>query len=107
MCLVIFQIVLAGQLVGLHELDDGAYDDCRAAMRPILDRFGGGFRYDFKIAEVLQSESTEPINRVFTIHFADETSKDAFFAHPDYQVIRERHFEHSVTNTVVISEYRQ
>jgi hypothetical protein len=68
MCLVIFLIVLAGQLVGLHELDDAAYDDYRAAMRPILDRFGGGFRYDFKIAEVLQSESTERNRSIGSSH---------------------------------------
>jgi uncharacterized protein (DUF1330 family) len=94
-------------LVGLQVLDDAIYDQYRAAMRPILERFGGGFRYDFKIADVLKNESAQPINRVFTIHFADEASKNAFFGDPEYQTIRQQFFERSVGNTVIISEYQR
>src|SRR5690606_3624486 len=45
------------------------------AMTPILQRFGGGFRYDFKVAEIVHTATEASINRVFTIHFADRASK--------------------------------
>jgi uncharacterized protein (DUF1330 family) len=94
-------------LVGLQVLNDDIYDQYRAAMNPILERFGGGFRYDFRVAEVLQSESSHSINRVFTIHFVDETCKNAFFSDAPYLEIRQRFFERSVRATSIISEYRR
>lgn len=72
-------------LVGLQVLDDQVYPQYREAMAPILKRFGGGFRYDFKIAEVLKKETADLINRVFTIHFSDRKSKEGFFADSKYR----------------------
>ncbi len=56
-------------LVGLRVVNDEAYQSYRDAMTPILNRYGGGFGYDFKVSEVLKSRTEAPINRVFTIYF--------------------------------------
>ena len=66
-------------LVALNVVDDEAYQAYRDQMMPILHRYGGGFGYDFRVSEVLRSETDAPINHVFTIHFPDEATKDASF----------------------------
>ena len=66
-------------LVGLEVTDDAAYTSYRQEMTPLLEEYGGGFHYDFKISEVLKSKVSENINRVFTIFFKDEDSMNAFF----------------------------
>ena len=40
-------------IVGLNIISDELYSKYREAMTPILKSFGGGFRYDFKVSEVL------------------------------------------------------
>ena len=81
------------KLVGLNVLDDEAYESYRKAMKPILHRHGGGFGYDFKIAEVLKSPTEAPINRVFTISFPDEDSMNSFFSNDAYLKIKQKYFE--------------
>lgn len=92
-------------LVGLDVRDDDAYDAYRAGMRPILESFGGGFGYDFRVSEVLKSESDVAINRVFTIRFPDRAAMDAFFSDPSYKDVKRRFFEPSVGGTQIIAEY--
>lgn len=92
-------------LVGLDVSDDEAYDAYREAMKPILESFGGGFGYDFRIAEVLKSESDVDINRVFTIRFPDASSMDAFFSYETYLEVKRLYFEPSVRGTQIISQY--
>jgi uncharacterized protein (DUF1330 family) len=92
-------------LVGLNVIDDEAYRSYRAEMTPILSRYGGGFGYDFRISEVLKSETDAPINRLFTIFFADEDSMTAFFANPEYLQVKQAYFELSVTDTTIIAKY--
>ena len=92
-------------LVGLQVKDDAGYGRYRGAMAPILARFGGGFRYDFRIAEVLRQETEAPINRVFTIHFTDRARSDAFFADPAYLAIRNEFFASSVGATTILASY--
>lgn len=92
-------------LVGLQVNDDAGYTCYREAMTPILARFGGGFRYDFRVAEVLRQESESPINRVFTIHFADKASSEAFFSDPAYLEIRNEFFARSVGVTTILASY--
>ncbi|AYV57108.1 DUF1330 domain-containing protein [Leptospira kmetyi] len=94
-------------VVGLEVIDDHLYANYRAAMTPLLTTYGGGFRYDFKILEVLKNESGHPINRVFTIYFQDRKSRDAFFADPEYLKIRNEFFQTSVKSTTFISEYER
>ena len=94
-------------LVGLNVVDDEAYQSYRNEMTPILKSYGGGFGYDFKIAEVLKSETEAPINRVFTIHFPDDESMNSFFSNDEYLRIKRRHFERSVTDTTVIGTYER
>jgi uncharacterized protein (DUF1330 family) len=94
-------------LVGLHVVDEEVYQSYREEMTPILESFGGGFSYDFKIAEVLKSKTKAPINRVFTISFPDQDSRDSFFSNDEYLKIRQRHFEKSVTDTTIIATYER
>ncbi|PJZ58037.1 DUF1330 domain-containing protein [Leptospira barantonii] len=94
-------------VVGLEVIDDLVYTKYRAAMTPLLTTYGGGFRYDFKILEVLKNEDGNPINRVFTIYFKDKKSRDAFFADPEYLKIRTEFFQTSVKSATYISEYER
>ena len=45
----------------------------------LLPLYGGSFGYDFKIAEVLKSKSSNKINKVFTIEFPSREVMNAFF----------------------------
>jgi len=92
-------------LVGLYVVDNEAYQLYRDEMTPILLSYGGGFGYDFKVSEVLKSKTKAPINRVFTISFPDQESKNAFFSNDAYLKIRQRHFEKSVTDTTIMATY--
>ena len=94
-------------LVGVNVIDEAGYQAYRDGMSPILKSFGGGFGYDFRVSEVLLSKTDAPINRVFTIYFPDEASRDSFFSDKAYLVIRQKHFEPSVTDTTIIATYQQ
>ena len=91
--------------VALHVTDETQYQIYRNAMLPILESYGGGFRYDFKIAEVLKSETNNKINRVFIIHFPDKDTSSKFFHDPSYLKVKEQYFLSSVAALTNISEY--
>ncbi|VAW98424.1 hypothetical protein MNBD_GAMMA22-2500 [hydrothermal vent metagenome] len=93
------------RLVGLHVTDDALYQQYREAMLPILKQHGGGFGYDFKIAEVLQSEVDQNINRLFTIYFESEKLMDDFFKNEKYLVVRNQYYVPAVSATTIISKY--
>ncbi len=95
------------RLMALQVRDEAAYQRYRKAMVPILERYGGGFRYDLQVSVVLKSEAPHPINRVFVIYFKDEPSKDAFFADPDYQSVRAEHYVPAVEAATQIAGYRR
>ena len=92
-------------LVALNVVDDEAYQTYRNEMTPILHRYGGSFGYDFGVAKVFKSETTAPINRVFTIRFVDKDSKESFFSDEEYLEVKQRHFETSVADTTIIATY--
>jgi uncharacterized protein (DUF1330 family) len=92
-------------MVGLHVTDEPTYQRYRDAMAPLLAAHGGGFRYDFKIAEVLRSASEHPINRVFAIYFESKARMESFFANPEYVAIRARYFAPSVAGTTILGGY--
>ncbi len=94
-------------LVGLTLTNESVYQQYREAMAPILVRYGGGFRYDFKVAKTLKTENDDEINRVFVIYFKNRVSKDAFFADPEYLVAKEKYFLSSVKTTSIIAEYER
>ncbi|PCK07539.1 MAG: DUF1330 domain-containing protein [Alteromonadaceae bacterium] len=94
-------------VVGLNVLDDQLYQEYRSAMKPILASYGGGFGYDFKVSEVLASETSNDINRVFTISFPSNTKTDQFFSDPEYIKVKSRYFEISVESTTIISSYEK
>ncbi len=91
-------------LVGLNVLDDHQYQDYRIAMKPILSAFGGSFGYDFKVSEVLMPTQSE-INRVFTLQFCDEKTKDDFFTDTEYLKVKAQYFDGSVGKIKILSSY--
>lgn len=92
-------------LVGVNVTSEDGYQTYRDNIAPILTEHGGGFGYDFRVSEVLKSQSENLINRVFTIYFPDEKTKDAFFANADYLEVKKAHFEGSISHTTIIAEY--
>jgi uncharacterized protein (DUF1330 family) len=94
-------------IVGLQIRNEDVYAEYRAAMKPLLEKVNGGFRYDFKVSEVLKNEEGRPINRVFAIYFENKTKMDSFFNDPAYLKVKQKYFEHSVEATTIISEYER
>lgn len=94
-------------LVGLEVIDNEEYKAYRTAMKPILEVYGGSFGYDFKVSEVLQSETDEKINRVFTIRFPDKSAMNDFFSDPEYLAVKSKYFEPSVRSTTIIASYEK
>ncbi|MEQ3447973.1 MULTISPECIES: DUF1330 domain-containing protein [unclassified Pseudoalteromonas] len=94
-------------LVGLEVTDDEVYGQYRTAMKPILDRYQGGFGFDFIVSKVLKSETNEPINRVFTIYFPSKEIADDFFIDPEYVKVKACYFDASVAHTTIISGYEK
>jgi len=93
------------RIVGLNVTDDELYAQYRKAMLPLLETFGGGFRYDFVVSKVLKSASDHEINRVFAIYFKDKESSEKFFSHPEYLKIKETYFNKSVQGGTVIADH--
>lgn len=83
-------------LVGLNVIDEPGYARYRQEMTPLLHAVGGDFRYDFRIAEVLKTEASHPINRVFVICFPDRDSSERFFADARYLAVRHQFFEPAI-----------
>ena len=92
-------------MVALDILDDDLYARYRAAMGPILQAHGGGFRYDFKVSETLKNHEGRVINRVFAIYCESKDRMDAFFSNEDYLVAKEEFFVKSVGDMTIISAY--
>ena len=92
-------------LVGLNVTNEEAYQAYRNQMAPILENHGGGFRYDFQVSNVLKSETTAPINRVFIIFFRNEEAMNLFFSNDEYKRIKKTYFENSVTDTTIIARF--
>jgi uncharacterized protein (DUF1330 family) len=94
-------------VVAMNVTDAASYRRYREGMLPILEAYGGGFRHDFVVSEVLRGELTHPVTRVFVIYFRDRASADAFFADPAYKAVRAEHFDGAVDGfTVIASQER-
>lgn len=94
-------------LVGLNVIDDQTYQAYREAISPLLSQYGGQFGYDFKVAEVLKSPTSAPINRVFTLYFPDDATREGFFSNPTYLNIKQQYFEQAVRDTTIIATYQR
>ncbi len=94
-------------LVGLQVTDEEMYRAYRKAMRPILEEHGGGFAYDFRLADVLINQSGNPMNRVFTIYFPDEATAEQFFADRRYLEAKEKYFNKAVDCITIIAQYER
>lgn len=94
-------------LVGLKVLDDTMYEEYRKNMKPILAAYDGGFSNDFKISEVLLAEQTNDINRVFTIYFPDQKTKEVFFSNEEYLKVKEQYFKRAIENVTTMASYEK
>jgi uncharacterized protein (DUF1330 family) len=94
-------------LVAMHVVDEEIYGRYRAAMTPILEGLGGGFRCDFVVSAALKSAASHPVNRVFAIFFPDKKAKEAFYANPDYVRIKKLYWEPSVAGRTILAEYER
>ncbi len=94
-------------VVGLKVNNDEIYDQYRLSISPLLKKYEGGFRYDFKIKQTLIAENSNEINRLFLIYFKNKQLMNAFFSDSEYLKIKEKFFTNSVTSTTIISEYQR
>ena len=92
-------------LTVLNVTDDNLYQEYRAAMTPILKKYGGGFGYDLKISETFKSEVETPINRVFTMYIESDEASAAFFNDEEYLEARSKYYERSVSFLTIVSKY--
>ncbi len=92
-------------LMGLDVADNDGYQAYRDAISPLLERIGGGFRYDFTIAKTLRNSAGHEINRVFVIYFPNPQAQDRFFDDEAYREIRGRLFETSVRDATIIGAW--
>jgi uncharacterized protein (DUF1330 family) len=92
------------RLIALQVDNPEIYAEYRAAMAPLLKQHGGEFLYDFEVAKVLKSVTDNPINRVFVMTFPDKKASDEFFNNPDYQAIRKKYYNASVSAATKILE---
>lgn len=90
------------RVVALNVTDEAGYQQYRDEMTPLLHAYGGGFRHDFRVAEVLRSDVTHPVNRLFVIHFPSTEEEARFFADERYLAVRKAHFERSVEGATVL-----
>ena len=90
-------------LFALEVADDASYARYREAMTPILESYGGRFGVDFVVARVLLAPHPR-INRVFTMVFPDDLSRERFFADEEYRAVRARWFAPSVAAVEVLAE---
>src|SRR5262249_49894159 len=92
-------------IIGVTVTDGEIYSEYRAAIAPLLQKYGGHFPYDFTVSNVISSEADFSINRMFAFRFGDRDAKDRFFADPDYKTIRAAFFPRCVETFTVIAEY--
>jgi len=101
-------------LVGLNVINEQGYRNYRDQMKPLLNKMGGGFRYDFIISKECDLDISErfkvkmdksTINRLFIIFFPDANIQNKFFEHQDYLHLKQKYFEPSVASTTIIAEW--
>lgn len=92
------------RLVAMNVTDPVAYAAYRDAMRPILERYGGGFAYDAVVQEATGSFA-HPVTRIFAIFFRDKAACQGFFADPAYAAVRAQHFEGAVEGFTELAAY--
>src|SRR5262245_15082358 len=88
-------------LRGVQVIDETGYARYRAEMAQVLEAHGGRFVLDVRVTEILRAPSPSAFNRLFAIRFPSAQHRDAFFDDPDYQRIRARWFEPSVSGHLV------
>lgn len=91
-------------VIAMNVTNPDRYAQYRAAMTPILHRFGGSFGYDLVVSHTPKNPAPHPVTRVFTMHFSDRQTREAFFADPRYLAAREEHFTKAVDGYSVVAE---
>lgn len=94
-------------VVGLNVNNDEIYNQYRLSISPLLKKYEGGFRYDFKIKQTLIAENSNEINRLFLIYFKNKELMNTFFSDIEYLKIKGEFFVNAVSSTIIISEYER
>lgn len=90
-------------IVAMNVTNAESYARYRAAMTPLLEAAGGGFRFDFVVSDTLSALPAHPVTRVFAIYFRDQAASDAFFADPAYLAVKAEHYTHAVDGFTVMA----
>jgi uncharacterized protein (DUF1330 family) len=91
-------------IVGLYVTDQQSYALYRQNMTPLLNQYGGSFKYDFEVAQDLK-EPGRTINRLFAISFPDRATKEQFFTDPRYLDVRKKYFNPAVAARYTLFEF--
>ena len=91
-------------IMAMNVTDPERYARYREEMTPILKEYGGGFRYDFVVSQVLESASVHPITRVFVIFFRDKDASTKFFTDVRYEAVKKEHYSGSVDGFTVLAD---
>lgn len=91
-------------IVVMNVTDETAYGRYRAAIAPVLARFGGRFAHDFRV-ETLRTEAPHPVTRVFALRLPTAADVDRFFADPDYRAAKAAHHDGAVDGFTVLATH--
>ncbi len=94
------------RIVGVQVFDFLRYEVYRDKMLPILQSYGGKFRVDIRVSDVLLSPSGSPFNRMFVIQFPSFIALDEFFADDEYLAVRDGYFYSSVSHSHQLACYQ-
>ena len=92
-------------LVAMNVVDAKKYRLYREAIRPLLEEYQGGFRYDFEVSRTLSEDPSHNVTRLFAIYFGSEELSDAFFKDERYLEAKGRHYEEAVREYTVVASY--
>jgi uncharacterized protein (DUF1330 family) len=87
-------------MVCLEITDRESYAKYRAAIQPILQRFGGGFIADIE-GEARVNPTSFEFTRMFLLGFPDAATAADFFSDGEYKAARATWFEPAVRNSHV------
>ena len=89
----------------MNVVDEARYRRYREAIAPVLQAYGGTFRFDFVVSEVLSEAPAHPVTRVFTIGFRDREASQAFFEDARYLEAKQTHYEGAVDGHTVVAAH--
>jgi len=94
------------RLIGVQVTDDSEYEEYRRQLSPLLRAAGGQFVVDVRVSDVLTAPEGARFNRMFVLRFPSAEAMQTLFEGDEYRVVREAHFEPSVSETTMLATYQ-